>query len=85
MPKEKESHRLIPKIYRRKYEDLSMFFWVLAQQKIIPTCTDEQALYSYFNYIKDEDFNIECARVTLSRMRAEFIDLNYNETSKKNI
>ena len=79
MPKLNEIERPIPKLYRRKYEDIGMLFFVEGQISIIPTITIKQALFNYFKYIKADDFDIKCAEVTLSRLRAEFIDLNYTK------
>ena len=82
MPKLKELEKLIPKIYRRKYEDLGMFFWIEGQLRVVPTCTIEQALCSYFCFIGVDDYNLESAVVTFSRMRSEYIDMKFNEITK---
>lgn len=83
MPREKELTKVIPKIYKRNYEDLGMFFFVEAQKQIIPTIKLYQAIENYYRFIGEcEVLNIESIEVTLSRMRAEFIDMNY-ETAKK--
>lgn len=84
MPKQKESEKLIPKIYRRKFEDMAMLFFVEGQRKIIPAMTIEQGLYNFYQYIGEDEFNIESAIVIFSQLRAEFIDLKYNEFTKKN-
>jgi hypothetical protein len=83
MGKEKEFIRCIPKIYRRNYEDIGMFFFVEAQKQIIPAITVCQAINNYHKFIGVEDFDCNSAIVTLSRMRAELIDFNY-ENPKKN-
>jgi hypothetical protein len=83
MPKESEFEQTIPKLYRRKYEDIAMLFWVEAQMKLLPTLTLDQALTAYFKHIGCQYFDISCERVKLSRLRSEFIDLRY-EASKKN-
>jgi hypothetical protein len=77
MPKENIIEKTIPKLYRRKYEDLGMLFFVEGQLTVIQTITVKQALYNYFKFINADNFDIKCAEVTLSRMRAEFIDLKY--------
>jgi hypothetical protein len=84
MPKEKEYTKLIPKIYKRKYEDIGMFFYVEAQLRIFPAMTVEQSIKSYFCFIKVNDYNMESAIMTFSRLRGEYIDLKYNEVTKKN-
>ena len=83
MPKETIFEQTIPKLYRRKFEDISMLFWVEAQLKLVPTVTIEQSLTSYFKQIGVSDFDIACERVKLSKLRAEFIDVKY-ESSKTN-
>ena len=80
MPKLKDSERTIPKIYRRKYEDIAMLFWVEAQRDIVPAVTVEKSLYRFFVKCGIEDFNIESALVTYSRLKAEFVDLKYEST-----
>jgi len=80
---EKEFTKVIPRIYKRKYEDVGMFFWIEGQLRVVPTCTIEQALCSYFCFIGVDDYNLESAVVTFSRMRSEYIDLRYNEITKK--
>jgi len=85
MPKEKSYTISIPRIYKRKYEDMGMFFYIEGQLKIVPTCTVEQALHSYFCFIGVDDYNIESAIVTFSKMRSELIDMRYNEITKKAI
>ena len=70
---------IIPKIYRKKYEDLSMFFFIEAQRQIVPTITNIQAIRNYYRFIKQDLYDINVACVTLSRMRAAFIDFNYEK------
>jgi len=83
MARLRESETIIPKIYRRKYEDLGMFFWVEAQIKIVPTCRTEQSICSYYKFIGIDDYNLESAVTMVSQMRGEFIDLYKNENSEK--
>lgn len=78
MPKLK-TDKLIPKIYRRGYEDLAMYFYVMAQRDIVPAITIEKALYNFYKSIGEEDFNIECSMTTFFRMQKE-----YYESSKTN-
>ena len=77
MPKEKNT-KLIPKIYKRNFEHLGLFFWVEAQIKIVPTIKICQAIKSYYDFVGGE-YDPEIAAVTFSRLRAEYIDLNYNK------
>lgn len=83
MPKEKSYTASISRIYKRKFEDIGMFFWIEGQLKVVPTCTVEQALNLYFCFIGVDDYNLESAVVTFSQMRSEFIDLKYNEVTEK--
>ena len=82
MPAETTFAKAIPKLYKRKYEDIAMLFFVEGQKQIIPTITADQALTNFFRFAGVEGFDIACAKVLLSRLRAEFIDLNY-ETTKE--
>jgi len=85
MPKEKEHTKIIPRIYKRKYEDIGMFFYIEGQLKIVPTCTVEQSLCSYFRFVGIENYNLESAVVTFSKMRSEYIDLKYDEVTQKTL
>jgi hypothetical protein len=80
MPKEKEYEKLIPKIYRRKYEDIALLFFVDGQRSIMPAISVEKALYNFFKYISEEDYNIESALTTYQRLKKE-----YYESSKTHI
>ena len=83
MPKETRFEQVIPKLYRRKYEDIGMLFWVEAQKEVIPTITVEQAISGYFKFIGFDNFDVTCEKVKLSILRAEFIDCKH-EYSKTN-
>jgi len=74
-----EETKLIPHIYKMRYEQLGMFFFVEGQKQIVPTITLSQAIANYYKFINEQyDYNV--AIVTLSRLRTEFIDLNYNKS-----
>jgi len=79
MPKVKEIEGLIPKIYRRSYIDTSMFWYVLGQRDIMPAISIEKAIYNYFRRAGINDFNIESALVTFTRLQKE-----YYEATKEN-
>lgn len=81
MPKEKESIKCIAKIYKRNYENLGMFFWVEAQKQLVPTITIAQAIKSYYSFIR-ECYDLQVAVVIYSNIKAELIDLNYENTKK---
>jgi len=72
MPVQKRSDRLIYKIYRRNYTDLGMFFYVNGQRSLVPAISVEKAMYNYFKFITEEDFNIESSIVTYYRIQKEF-------------
>ncbi|MBE3086409.1 MAG: hypothetical protein IMZ64_09365 [Bacteroidetes bacterium] len=81
MPREKTYQKLIPKIYRRKFEDIAMLFYVDGQRDIVPAISVEKALYNYFKHIGEEDFNIETSLTTYSRLKKELIDNDRNDTT----
>jgi hypothetical protein len=78
MPREKNLIKCIPKIYKRNFESLGLFFWVEAQKQVVPTITIAQAIHSYYTML-DEEYDSEIAQVNFSRMRAEFINLKFNK------
>ena len=82
MPIQKRSDRLIFKIYKRNYMDLGMFFHVNGQRGLIPAISLEKALYNYFKFISEEDFNIESSIVTYYRIQKEFNTSLRNEETK---
>ena len=82
MPKEKDHICCIPKIYKKSFENIGLFFSVESQKKIVPTITDFQAIRNYYEIIGVSDFDCNSELVTLSRMRAEFIDLKYSNHVK---
>lgn len=65
---------LIPKIYKRNYSDLSMLFIVEGQRLIMPAISIEKALYNYFKYIEEENYNIESALTTFQRLKRELYE-----------
>lgn len=74
MPKERQTSGLIHKIYRRKYEDLSMLFFIDGQRAIMPAVSVEKAMLNYFRYIGEENFNIESAMTTYFRLKKEYYE-----------
>jgi hypothetical protein len=74
MSKEKLYEKLIPRIYKRKYEDMGMYFFVSGQRSIVPAISVEKALINYFRYIGEEDYNIESAIVTFFRLQKEYYE-----------
>ena len=74
MPKEKESEKVIHKIYRRKYEDIAMMFFVDGQRAIVPSISVEKAMYNFFRFIGEEDFNIESTMTNYQRLKREFYE-----------
>jgi hypothetical protein len=49
-----------------------MFFHVNGQRGLIPAISLEKALYNYFKFICEDDFNIESSIVTYYRIQKEF-------------
>ena len=66
------SVKMLPKIYKRNYRDLSLFFWVEGQRKLIPTITVEQSINLYHKHVGETDWDIDSMRVTYNRMKKEF-------------
>ena len=83
MSKDNVCTKLIPRIYKKKYEDIGMFFFVEGQKQLIPTITIYQAIRNYYKFIGEQIYDENSSSVTLSRMREAFIDFNY-ETTKAN-
>ena len=83
MSKDNECTKLIPRIYKKKYEDIGMFFFVEGQKQIIPAITICQAIRNYYKFIGEQIYDENSSSVTLSRMRESFINFNY-ETPKTN-
>jgi hypothetical protein len=77
MPKTSTSRKLIPKFYRRNFEDISMFFFVIGQKSIMPAISNEKAMYNYYRFIGEDQFNIESSISTYTRLQKE-----YNESTK---
>ena len=72
MPKEKESLSLIPNLYRKKYEDLGLFFWVEAQKDILPNITTIQSIKKYIKFVGIE-LDEQVAVTTYNRIKKEFL------------
>lgn len=74
MPVTKQSDKLIPKIYRRNYDDIGLYFFVMGQRSIMPAVSIEKAVINYFRFIKEEDYNIESSMSTFVRLQNEFYE-----------
>jgi hypothetical protein len=81
MPKSKKCTKLIPRIYKRSAENLGLFFFVKAQQQIVPTIKVQQAIWNYFKFTDIDDWDMECARVQFSQLEKEYYDYLKNETT----
>lgn len=75
MPKTKDSEKIIPKLYRRKFEDVALLFYVEGQKDIIPAVTIEKAIINFFRKIGEENYNLESAITTYSNLKKEFFQL----------
>lgn len=73
MSKGKEGLKVIPKIYRKNYENLGLFFWVEAQKNILPNITTAQSIQKYLTFV-DEDLDIESALTTYQRLKKEYLN-----------
>lgn len=74
MPKTTESDKLIPKLYRRKYQDLGLLFFVEGQKAIIPAIPTVKAIENYYRYIGESDYDIQCTLVLLTRLKHEYFE-----------
>ena len=74
MPKEKKYKSTIDAIYKRRYEDIGMFYFVEGQRHVVPMVTIEQAIENFFRYMGIRDFNADSAMTTYSRMKREFYE-----------
>jgi hypothetical protein len=76
MPVEKEVTKLIPKVYKWNAENMGLFFYVKAQQCIVPAVRIEQAILSYFKFvgITVDDWDMDSARATFNRLQNEFYE-----------
>lgn len=74
MPVTKQSDKLIPKIYRRKYEDIALLFFVDGQRAIMPAVSIEKAIINFFRHVREEDYNLESALTMYSRLKKEYYE-----------
>ncbi len=74
MPSEKDLTKCIPKIYKRNAENILLFGWVNAQKQILPTVTLEQSIWNYFRFMGIDDWDMESARSTYSRLQKEYYE-----------
>ena len=75
MPVIKHIEKTIPKLYRRKFEDTALLFYVEGQRDIMPAVTIEKAIINFFRKIGYEDYNLESAITTYSNLKKEYFDL----------
>lgn len=68
----KQNNELIPGMYRKNFETIGMFFWVQAQQKVLPTMSAKDSIERYLRYI-DLDMDIEVAMSSYQRIKKEFL------------
>jgi hypothetical protein len=69
-----ESTSMLPKIYKRSFRDLSLFFWIEGQKRLMPTITIEQSIFLYHKYVGETDWYAESMLVTYNRMKKEFYE-----------
>lgn len=75
MSKGKLYMEMIPRLYKRQAENIAMLFFVEGQRSIVPAISVQKALYNYFRYIREENFNIESAENIYVRLKKELLDL----------
>ena len=68
----KECTKLIPNIYKRNAENMMLFAWVNAQKSIVPTITILQSIRSYINYFDLDEWDMESAMATYTRLQKEY-------------
>lgn len=68
----KRVNGVIPEIYKKNYETIGMFFWVQAQQKILPTISAKESIEKYLTFIGWE-WDIEVAMNTYNRIKKEYL------------
>jgi hypothetical protein len=73
MPKQKAILELIPRIYRKNFENLSIFFWVEAQKNILPNISVSQSIQKYITFTK-MDLDIETAITIYQRLKKEYLN-----------
>jgi len=79
MPKEKKYKSTIAAIYKRRYEDIGMFYFIEGQRYVVPMVTIEQAIENFFRYMGIREFNADSAMTTYSRMKKEYFDSQKEE------
>lgn len=74
MPLQKKVTKLIDRIYKSNAENMGLFFFIKGQQSIVPTIKIEQSIMSYFKFlgITLDDWDIDSAKSTFSRMQKEY-------------
>lgn len=77
---EKNITRAIPAFYKCQAEDLLLYGWVTAQQRVVPSVTVTQSVEMFMAYfdISEDEWSVSSALMTVSRMR----DKHYRLTRK---
>jgi len=73
MSKGKEATKLIPKLYRKNFENLGLFFWVEAQKNLLPGITINQSIEKFCKFA-DVEIDIETARTIYERCKKEYLN-----------
>lgn len=68
----KRTDLLIPEIYRKNFETISLFFWIEGQKHIVPTITVKESIEKFFIFTGLE-MDAEVARTTYERMKKEYL------------
>jgi hypothetical protein len=74
MPKRKSCTDIVPRIYQVNAENILLFAWVNAQKQVIPTVTWDQAIRNYFKFLGIDDWDMESAMSTFSRLQKQYYE-----------
>jgi hypothetical protein len=77
MDNEERIMAAIPKLYKRTALDLLMFGFVNGMKTALPSMTTKACLAMFQKKIilTEDEYPLDCARVTYQRMQNEYIDL----------
>ena len=85
MSDEKNLEKLIPRIYKWKYESIGLFFFLKGQLSIFPTMSIQQCMNNFRRVtgITVDEWDDESMRAIFGRLQKEFYNCQ-SEISKKN-
>ena len=79
---EKPCIKIIPRMYKWSFENTSLFFFIKAQQQILPTLTIDACIknYSRLTGITFIDWDPESMKTAYNRMQNDFYGKNETTT-----